>query len=1086
VNLLKTNRTIAIALFTFLGSTCSFAQVTGGSISGSVTDASSAAIADAKISIRNLETDNIRELKTDSAGFYTAPNLLPGRYEVTASAPGFASEVRSSITLTVGAEQVLNLRLKVGSVAEKIQVTDVVPAVEFATSSISAVISSTTIRELPLNGRSWTDLANLEPGVQAIQTQAPYIQGAQRGNRGFGSEVAVSGARPQQNNYRLDGISINDYSNGSPGSVLGGDLGVDAVQEFSVFTTNYSAEYGRTSGGVVNAITRSGTNELHGSAYEFLRNSALDARNYFDLGPNPPFRRNQFGVSAGGPIRKDKLFIFGNYEGIRQALTNASVSTVPSAAARSGRLCSIPSGSCTPTSVRVDPAAKQYLQFFPLPNGPIRGNGDTGVFTFEGQQVVKENFVTSRFDQKLSKADSLFITYLYDNTPFTFPDAFNDVLLGSHTNRQTAAIEETHIFGPSLVNSIRVGYSRTGVENSSSIKAINSLAADTSLGADPGQTAAQISVSGLSLFTGGLGGKPSAVFYWNSYQAYDDGFITVGTHSLKFGAAVERMLVNYETMSNFTGIFNFGSLTNFLTNHPSRFNSGFPHPKSYLRQTLFGAYVQDDWHVRQNFMVNLGLRYEMVTVPTAVENRIAFLVNIADPAPHIGNPVYSNPTLRNFEPRVGFAWDPFRNGKTALRGGFGIYDALPLEYEFEIPVTSAAPFTTLATVTHLKPGSFYSGAFSSLKPSSSSGTYFEQHPHRDYVMQWNLNIQRQVTPSVSAIVGYVGSRGVHQPFRSDDADVVRPSLTPAGYLWPSPVGSGTTINPNFGQIRALVWNENSFYHALQMAVQNRVTRGLHLDGSFTWSKSIDSGSATVAGDQFSNSIGSLPFFDLRLSRGLSDFNIGRKFVINAVWDIPTPKRDLGFAGWLLAGWELGGIYTASDGVPFTATFGTDGDPLGLNSSDPWDVPSRLAKPGCRSLVNPGNPNNYIKTQCFEIPTAPSLSFYNQNCDTSMGTYPQCFNLRGNAGRNILIGPGTSNLDFLLFKNIPIKRISEGFNVQFRTEAFNVLNHPNFSVPVTPDNTDIFDSTGAPSPNVGLLTSTTTTSREIQFGLKVTW
>jgi hypothetical protein len=297
------------------------------------------------------------------------------------------------------------------------------------------------------------------------------------------------------------------------------------------------------------------------------------------------------------------------------------------------------------------------------------------------------------------------------------------------------------------------------------------------------------------------------------------------------------------------------------------------------------------------------------------------------------------------------------------------------------------------------------------------------------------------------------------------------------------LGPGTTISPNFGQIRALVWNEKSFYHALQMAVQNRVTRGLHLNGSFTWSKSIDSGSATVADDQFSNSIGSLPFCDLRLSRGLSDFNIGRKFVVNAVWDIPAPKRNLGFAGWLVAGWELGGIYTASDGVPFTATFGTDGDPLGLNSSDPWDVPSRLAKPGCRSLVNPGDPNNYIKTQCFEIPTAPSLSFYNQNCDTSMGAYPQCFNLRGNAGRNILIGPGTSNLDFLLFKSIPI---SEGFNIQFRTEAFNVLNHPNFSVPVTPDNTDIFDSTGAPSPNAGLLTSTTTTSREIQFGLKLTW
>jgi len=265
-----------------------------------------------------------------------------------------------------------------------------------------------------------------------------------------------------------------------------------------------------------------------------------------------------------------------------------------------------------------------------------------------------------------------------------------------------------------------------------------------------------------------------------------------------------------------------------------------------------------------------------------------------------------------------------------------------------------------------------------------------------------------------------------------------------------------------------------------------MSHGFQVQGSYTWGKSIDTSSAAIGGDLFANGISSLDWFDWKMSRGVSDFNIGRTLVVNGTWQAPTLKSVSGPLAWAVNGWELGGIFKANDGVPFTATFGTDGDPLGLNSSDPWDFPNRLVGPGCQSLVNPGNPNNYIKTQCFAIPMAPSAAFYTANCDPSFGTPPQCFNLRGNAGRNILIGPGTSNLDFSLFKNNPIKRISENFNVQFRAEFFNVLNRANFSVPVTPDNVTIFDSTGASVAGVGLLTATTTTAREIQLALKLTW
>jgi hypothetical protein len=265
-----------------------------------------------------------------------------------------------------------------------------------------------------------------------------------------------------------------------------------------------------------------------------------------------------------------------------------------------------------------------------------------------------------------------------------------------------------------------------------------------------------------------------------------------------------------------------------------------------------------------------------------------------------------------------------------------------------------------------------------------------------------------------------------------------------------------------------------------------MSHGIQFQGSFTWGKSIDTGSATVIGDQFSNSISSLPWYDLNSVRGLSDFNVARAIAISGTWQVPILRSASGRLAWAMNGWELGAIYKANDGVPFTATFGTDGDPLDSGSSDPWDFPNRLTGPGCSSLVNPGNPNNYIKTQCFAVPTAPSVAFYNANCDSSEGTFPQCFNLRGNAGRNILTGPGLSNLDFSIFKNIPVKTMAENFNVQFRVEIFNILNRANFAVPISPDHTDIFDSTGAPTGIAGLLTSTTTTAREIQFALKFSW
>jgi Carboxypeptidase regulatory-like domain/TonB-dependent Receptor Plug Domain len=1105
-----------------------YAQGAGATLTGTVTDRSGAVIPKAEISVKNAATGVTRSSETNSAGLYTAPGLPPGNYAVSVTAAGFSTALRTNVTLTVGAQQVLDFTMQVGQVSQNVEVTEEAPSIDLASSTISGSVDQRSVVGLPLNGRSWSDLATLQPGVSSIKT-LPNVTNPDRIGRGLGNQLTITGARPQQNNYLINGVSMNDYTNGAPGSMLGGNLGVDAIQEFSVLTTNYSAANGRTSGGVISAVTKSGTNAFHGNAYEFLRNSALDADNFFDNAngiKKPPFRRNQFGASAGGPIRKDKTFVFGDYEGLRQALGVTQVNNVPSPAARNGILCAPPDCSTT-TQITVDPLVKPYLAFYPLPNpnvplvcpfdSCVPGTGDTGIYSFAGSQISTENYFTVRLDHNFSAKDQLFGTYMYDSSPLSQNDEFNNKIIYARTRRQIVTVQENHIFSPSFLNSFRLGFNRSFGASPLSATAVNPLAADTTLGFAPGNTVGIIRVPGLTDFSGGLSTQAPQLWAWNSFQESDDIFLTRGVHSIRFGANVERIQDNSFSVTAPGGTFKFSSLSDFLTNQPSNIRIAFPGliTPRHLRQTIFGAYVQDDIRVFRNLTVNLGLRYEMATVPSETSGKLASLTQLTGTELHLGNPLFANPTLRNFEPRVGLAWDPFHNGKTSVRSGFGMFDVLPLPIELRGAVFAVWPFFDAASLANLPPGSFPIGAFSLLKPDETNARvdYFEPKPPRNYVMQWNLSIQQEITPSTAILVAYVGSRTVHNVLQTDNSDIVLPKVTSAGYLWscgpdPLPIAGGTggpcvsgysptgtndspilndTLNPHVGAISGTFFNSDAIYHALQVQVTKKMSHGFQAQASYTWSRSIDTSSGSTDGDQFLNGISSLFFFDRRVRRGPSDFNVGQNLVLTYDWNIPTPRGVSGLLAWPLSGWEWGGILTAQGGVPFTPLL--DGDLLGLNNTDPFDFPARLPGPGCQSGVNPGNPANYIKLECLGLPTAPA-SFGAQCAPLKGAASPApsgqvyCANLLVSSGRNTLVGPGLVTFDMSLFKNIPIKRISETFNVQFRTEFFNILNRPNFSPPT--GNNIIFDGDGKRVGNAGAVDSTSTTSRQVQFALKVVW
>jgi hypothetical protein len=1118
---LEIRRTSVHLVLLFVVSLASVArgQSADATLQGTVTDPTGAVIPAAEIHISSQTTGVSRDVRSNNSGFFAAPNLTPGRYKVTAVATGFTTKIDTDVILSVGAVRELDIPLTLSSTESSVTVEASSNEINPADTSVQGVIDGRQTRDLPTNGRDFTTLAVLNTGVSQITTQYPGAATATtKLSRGLGNQLTIGGNRPQQNSYRLDGININDYANGGPGSVTGLTLGVDAVQEFSVITSDAPAQYGRMSGGVINEITRQGASQFHGSAYDFLRNSYFDARGYFDpAAGEPSFRRNQFGGTFGGPILKNKTFFFFNYEALRlaQGTTLQSVVLSPTAAAGylactgTGTLASckttpggsitagngVPGYQTTPINAAVKPYIPLFQPYLTFPDGlvPQVGNSNTTTFKFQSDGKSNEDISTLHLDHNFTQNDSLHGTLLYDTASLDSADQTNTLYDEAISRRTTASLEEVHIFTQRLANSFRLGYNRS-VAIAPNQKAVLNPAVNTVKGFYAGKAVGQILVSSLTTMQGGSGAVGTNSFHYNSYQLYDDGTYVLGKHSITFGGAVEILQNNTLGGVLPNGEWNFGSIATFLTNVPTFFEGGLPGTPVIphdLRQTLYAAYVQDSWKTRNNLTLNLGLRYEMVTNTSETAGRLGAMPTPTSPASVSEEHFFANnPTTKNFEPRVGISWAPFHHGSTVFTASSGLYDILPLNYTLQLQVISSAPTYQEGRKTYAGTtgtGQFPCNPFEGPGVDNNSSScaaastpllrniYTPRTPPRSYVIQSNVGVQQQLTTNTVLQIGYITSHGVHQLFSTNDINNVPYQGRDANgnYYYPDttkgPGASATRpsliLNPAVGTISDSFYGGSSVYHSLQSSVSYSNPRGFAGRVSYTWSHSIDDSSSQVSGASFSNAISGLPAFDLSLDRADSDFDVRHVFTANGIMPVPNIKRG-GLYTAILRHWSITNIFSVRSGIPFTPIIG--GDPLGLLGSQPFAFPDRVARN--RSCIKPHNVLNYIDTSCFAFPTTVPYTVGGVNYNG-----PRI----GTSRRNTIDGPGIFEWDAGLMRDQPI---TERVRAQFQAQLFNVINHANFGNPAAAQ-TQIFGATGTPNATAGQLTIVGS-GRQAQFALKI--
>jgi hypothetical protein len=1046
----------------FAGAALVWGQVVGSSLYGVVRDQSGAGIPGAVVSVRNIETGAERKLITDESGRYSAPSISVGRYQVAASKPGFGTQMKTGIDLVVGQTTVLDLALPVGDLKDVVNVEAAPGAVSVSTEQISSLVSERQVKDLPLNGRSYDQLLALNPGI--VNYTSERTGGVGTSNSSVGNMFAVSGRRPQENLFLLNGVEFTGASviNNTPGGASGQLLGVDAVREFNVVTDTYGAEYGKRAGGQVSIVTASGTNDLHGTLYDFLRNSALDARNFFDQGSIPQFQRNSFGGTLGGPLKKDKLFLFGNYEGFRQHLGVSDVTLVPDNAARSGFVGS--------TYVGVAPAVQPLLGLLPAQNGPELGNGIAEAFSHP-LQTIREDFGTTRLDYNLSSKDTLFGVYTIDDSFADTPSAnpLSSIIEG--LREQVASVQEQHVFSPSFLNTARAGFSRGSYFFTSQVAAdLPGWVAGAPVGAVViGGGTALNAQSSLTAAGSNAGSNLRAAR--NLFTFEDQVGIFHGIHQIEAGVWFQRLQANDLLAQNQWGQASFGSLTSFLQGAVSTFTA-VPSPTPLGWRSLeFAGFIQDAIKLRGNLDLRVGFRFESTNGWNEVAGRAAnygFDPNgIIRTNPLVGNSAFTVNRAKFLpEPRVGLAWDPFGKGKTVVHAGFGIYRSLLDNLDYRLDQT--APFNATESLRNVPVAGLQIVPGSPLPPGtkiSPSGS--QPDLYTPTVITWTFKIEQQIVPSTSLGVGYVGSHGYHE-LLSVDANEPIPTICPAAPC-PASLATGTVYYPsgaplaNQNLANTTTWLSEglSSYNALQVDVNRRFSRGLQVRGVYTWSKSLDDGTA-LNSSVGANAPGFVMFpLNPKLDWSPSTSDARHIAVVNSSYELPfgPGKKFLGSSHGLpqklLGGWTLSGVETIQSGLPFTPQ-------LGFNPTNNGDSRNPIRpswNPAFGGPVVLGGPNRYFNPNAFVLPPA--------------GTY-------GNTGRDVLYGPGLATTDLSVAKNTAI---SDKVRAQFRAEFFNIFNRSNFGSP----NAVVFASaSAAPSPTAGVITSTSTTSRQIQFGLKLLW
>jgi hypothetical protein len=1070
-----------------LWGTLAWGQTTAGTILGVVSDESGARLPGVTVTITHLDTGIVRSVTTDEAGRYRAPALGLGNYEVKAELTGFRTALRSGIQLTVAAEVVVNLSLSVGVVSEQVNVTGEAPLVEITSATLSGLVDDKKIRDLPLNGRSFETLAFTQPGV------APYFRGRHDTDQGEGTKMSVTGSRVDSNSFLLDGTNINDQSNNTPGSASGNLLGVEMLREFRVLTSNYSAEYGRYSGGIITAVSKSGGNEFHGNAYEFLRNDHLDARNFFDRKSKPDdprlpsFKRNQYGATIGGPIVRDRTFFFGGYEGLRQRKGLSNVAVIPNAGAHRGIL---PCPRVTPAagftgsqvpcnnagtstySVNVNPSVSPFLDLYPLPNGADFGDGTAQLFS-NSKQPIDEHYTSGRVDHNFSNSDSFFVRYTFSQANKSNPAQYPTLAVDSFTRSQYVTVGETKIFSPRVLNTARLGFNRS-YSNQFGRPLFD---VNPSLLFVPGQQLGLMDFRAIGITEYGAGQGYPRRFGHNVWQATDDLAVSRGSHSLKMGMLFERTQSNATLSRVYGGQYFFDTLDDFFAARPAEFDSDIPGSDNVRgwRQSLFGFYFQDDFQARSNLTLNLGLRYEFATVPTEAHGKIANFRTPYDKAPTLGEPWYQG-SYKDFGPRVGFSWDPRSNGKTAIRGGFGMYFDHLVAQPLNRALSRIPPYSVTARV--LGAAASFPRVDASLltaPPLNQLVSYGLQYETKDPTkIGYTFSIQQQIASQTAITVAYAGAHSYHQLNGNNGNDAL-PTEIRNGRKYFAP--NSPPRNPSIGQLQFWVTPEGaSQYHSLQLSLNRRFRGGLQLQGSYTYAKSTNNADG-VFGRYLDQGV-TVPQDpdDWRADWALSGIDIRNFFSFNYTYDLPFARNMPGHAGKLLSGWQLNGILTLADGTPNTITSGFNRSRSGASGGQIGDRPDLL--PGFSN-----NPVKGVSKGCAGVSAGAKLGTPELYFDPCAFALPEP-GFYGTLGRNTVIGPGLANFDFSLVKNISFR---ETKSVQFRAEAFNLPNHANFNRPGPLQNSiNLFTPSGARVVSAATIRSTLTDSRQIQLGLKFTF